>query len=199
MRRFLLVLALSCGAAQAVADFPGQERDPAYERVIADRSEKIVAQLGLDDAACAKRVAGIVTDQYRSLSKLHARRDEASDSAAKQAVELELFKLHRSFVARLGVELTPAQIDGVRDGMTYGVVRGTYERYVALLPELTDDDRRQIKSWLLEAREYAMDAGSSDEKHEWFRKYKGRINNYLSQRGFDLQAAEERERLAKNR
>jgi hypothetical protein len=31
-----------------------------------------------------------------------------------------------------------------------------------------------------------MDAGSSDEKHKWFGKYKGRINNYLSAAGYDM-------------
>jgi hypothetical protein len=31
-----------------------------------------------------------------------------------------------------------------------------------------------------------MDAGSSDEKHSVFGKYKGRINNYLSANGYNL-------------
>ncbi|MNR53744.1 hypothetical protein D3C85_1738080 [compost metagenome] len=31
-----------------------------------------------------------------------------------------------------------------------------------------------------------MDGGSSKEKHAWFGKYKGRINNYLSKEGYDL-------------
>lgn len=31
-----------------------------------------------------------------------------------------------------------------------------------------------------------MDAGTSKEKHAWFGKYKGRINNYLSAQGYDL-------------
>ena len=40
--------------------------------------------------------------------------------------------------------------------------------------------------WLTEARERAIDAESSDKKHAWFGKYKGRINNYLSAAGYDL-------------
>jgi len=44
---------------------------------------------------------------------------------------------------------------------------------------------------LLEAREHAMDAESSDKKHAWFGKYKGRINNYLSSEGYDLKKAGE--------
>ena len=31
-----------------------------------------------------------------------------------------------------------------------------------------------------------MDAENSNKKHEWFGKYKGRINNYLAKRGYDL-------------
>ena len=41
-------------------------------------------------------------------------------------------------------------------------------------------------TWLVEAREHAMDAESSEKKHGWFGKYKGRINNYLSAAGYDL-------------
>jgi hypothetical protein len=40
--------------------------------------------------------------------------------------------------------------------------------------------------WLVEARELAMDEGSSDAKHAVFGKYKGRINNYLSAAGYDM-------------
>ena len=43
-----------------------------------------------------------------------------------------------------------------------------------------------IMAWLIEARELAIDAESSKKKHEVFGKYKGRINNYLSKRGYDL-------------
>jgi hypothetical protein len=58
------------------------------------------------------------------------------------------------------------------------------------LPTLTDEQKREILATLLEAREHAMDGGSSEEKHAIFGKYKGRINNYLSAEGFDLKAAE---------
>jgi hypothetical protein len=47
-------------------------------------------------------------------------------------------------------------------------------------------------AWLVEAREIAMDCGSSEEKHYWFGKYKGKINNYLSAEGYDLKKAEEK-------
>jgi hypothetical protein len=81
-------------------------------------------------------------------------------------------------------------VDGVKDGMTYGVAKGTYDVYMKMCPDLTDDQRRRIKAWLLEARELAMDKGSAKAKHAVFGKYKGKINNYLSAAGYDLKEAE---------
>ena len=76
-------------------------------------------------------------------------------------------------------------------GLTYGVVPLTYRVYMEMLPDLSPELKREIKAQLLEAREYAMDAGSSDAKHAWFGKYKGRINNILSKAGYDLKKAEQ--------
>ena len=39
-----------------------------------------------------------------------------------------------------------------------------------------------------EAREFAIDASDSKSKHAWFGKYKGRINNWLTARGYDLKS-----------
>ena len=44
-----------------------------------------------------------------------------------------------------------------------------------------------VMVWLVEARELAIDAESSNKKHDTFNKYKGRINNYLSARGYNIQ------------
>ena len=73
--------------------------------------------------------------------------------------------------------------------MTYGVLPITYKGYQAMLPALTTEQKATILAMLTEAREKAMDAGSSDEKHKWFGKYKGRINNYLAAQGYDLKKA----------
>ena len=70
--------------------------------------------------------------------------------------------------------------------MTFNVVKVTYDATLDMIPTLTEEEKTQILVWLKEAREFAMDAESSKKKHEWFGKYKGRINNYLSKRGYDL-------------
>jgi hypothetical protein len=94
--------------------------------------------------------------------------------------------LHKGFIESLSKKLDPQQVDKVKDGMTYNVVDITYKGYLAMIPALTDKQKEQIKDWLIEAREHAMDAESSEKKHAWFGKYKGRINNYLSAQGYDL-------------
>ena len=75
--------------------------------------------------------------------------------------------------------------------MTFDVVRVTYTAYCDMIPTLTNEEKAQIMLWLIEARELAVDAESSNKKHETFKKYKGRINNYLSKRGYDIQQERE--------
>ena len=79
----------------------------------------------------------------------------------------------------------------MKDGLTYGVAPLTYGVYLKMYPELTGEQKTQIKSRLHEARELAMDGSTSDEKHAVFGKYKGKINNYLSKAGYDAKKAEQ--------
>jgi len=193
-------LLLASGAARAA------DEEAAYTRIITERAEKIVEPLALDDGAKATRVRDLLVGQYRQLREIHDARDarlaeaaeslgdpamaEAWRSAVRKETDLKLFALHRQFVARLEAELKPEQVNQIKDGMTYGVVPITYDRYLELLPELTVEQKASIRAHLLEAREYAMDAGSAEEKHAIFGKYKGRINNYLSAAGYNLKQAE---------
>ncbi|WP_428305902.1 DUF3826 domain-containing protein [Lacipirellula sp.] len=154
----------------------------AHLQVLCERAAKIVTALQLEDAEQATRVRDLIAQQYLSLGKIH-------DAGSAQVTELDA--LHRRFLARLGAELSPQHVDAVKDGMTYGVAPLTFNAYRELLPQLTADQRREVHAQLLEAREYAMDAGSSEAKHAMFGKYKGRINNYLSQAGYDLKQAEQ--------
>jgi hypothetical protein len=215
MRRDLqflaLVLTLILGR-QIMSDLPAASaapnsgEDEAYTRAITERADKIVAPLGIEEAAKATRVRDLIVNQYRSLSAIHAARDakiaeaagkpandpvaQAWESLATKEADLKLFPLHRQFVAMLEAELTAEQVDQVKNGMTYGVVPITFKRYCELLHDLTVEQRAVLLAHLLEAREYAMDAGSSDEKHAWFGKYKGRINNFISAAGYNMKQAE---------
>jgi hypothetical protein len=163
--------------------------DPAYTKVINERAEKIVSTLSIEDSAESLRVRDIIAGQYRALGKIHDAQDAGEMTEAQESAEL--FALHRRFVALLEASLTPDQVEKVKDGLTYGVVPLTYGVYLKMMPDLSPELKHEIKANLLEAREYAMDAGSSDAKHAWFGKYKGRINNILSNAGYDLKKAEQ--------
>ncbi len=183
-------------------------QEAAYTRTITQRADKIVATLGLNDLDKVARVRDVIVQQYRDLSRIHDARDaqvkaanerSGADKAAvaaevqsiQERARTRLAILHPIYLGRLSKELTPEQVESVKDGMTYGVVQVTYYAYLRMLPDLTDAQKGQIKAWLVEARELAMDEGTSDEKHKVFGKYKGRINNYLSAAGYDLKQAEE--------
>lgn len=205
MKKFIIILinvVLSSGVLFGQAS--GQEDE--YTKVITGRAEKIILTLNMEDELKAIKVRDIIVQQYRNLSETHDGRDEKLKEAkkiedketAKTVVKnieteanLRLFQLHREFVAKLTALLYAEQVDKVKDGMTYGVVPGTYKNYLAMLPELTEEQKTQILAYLIEAREYAMDGGTSKEKHAWFGKYKGKINNYLSAEGYDLKKAGE--------
>jgi len=201
-----LVLGLDTAAGLARANAaPISDEEASYTRMITERVDKIVAPLALKDAAKATRVRDLIVAQYRNLRDIHAARDakiaeakspgesavaDAWRGLARKEAERKMYQLHRRFVAQLEAEMTPEQVNRVKDGMTYGVVPLTFRRYRELLPQLTVEQQAEILANLLEAREYAMDAGSSEEKHAWFGKYKGRINNFLSAAGYDMKQAE---------
>ncbi len=91
--------------------------------------------------------------------------------------------LHQQFLSKLAENLTPEQVEQVKDKMTYGKVQFTYAGYLAAYPDLPQANRDRILELLKEAREDAMDGGSAAEKTAIFQKYKGKINNYLSKQG----------------
>ncbi|MFG6685747.1 DUF3826 domain-containing protein [Mariniflexile sp. HNIBRBA6329] len=180
-----------------------QHLDPEYIKVTNERAAKIVDELNLENSEKEQVVTNIIAEQYRNLSKLQDERDskievlKKSDlSKEKQNSKIEklkskadksISKLHKSYIKKLESQLSEEKIDAVKDGMTYGVLPKTYAAFLEMIPSLTQEQKDYIYNNLKEAREKAIDGGSSKEKHAWFGKYKGRINNYLSDQGYDLE------------
>ena len=208
----LMSLLLLCGWISAGAvDLNKENRDPKYVESIVNRSQKIVDQLGLTDAKVAEDVCNIIANRYFELNDIYEIRDakvktvkesgltgDAKDEALKAAEnekDAALYRSHFAFPASLSLFLNEEQIEAVKDGMTYGVVKVTYEATLDMIPSLKEEEKAQIYAWLVEAREFAMDAENSNKKHAAFGKYKGRINNYLAKRGYNL--TKEREEWAK--
>lgn len=207
-KSYILGLLLPAFALNAGAvDLNSDGRDSAYVESIVKRSQKIVDKLGLTSGSKkADEVTKIIANRYFKLNDIYEIRDtkvkaakdsltgEAKNSAIQQAQnekDAALYRCHFEFPADLSLYLSPEQIDAVKDGMTYGVVKVTYDSHIDMIPTLTDEEKAQIMAWLIEARELAIDAENSKKKHEMFGKYKGRINNYLAKRGYDLKKERE--------
>ena len=149
---------------------------------IKGRAQKIVDGLLLNDAQKAENVRNIIANRYFLLNDIHAKYDKNQ----QDALYAELYKHHFELASALSLYLNEEQIDAVKDGMTYGRLKRDYNAQLEMIPTLTEEEKAQILIWLKEAREYAMDAADSKGKHFWFDKYRGRTNNWLSARGYDL-------------
>ncbi|WNH11463.1 DUF3826 domain-containing protein [Thalassobellus suaedae] len=180
-----------------------QHLDPEYIKVTKGRASKIVKELELSDSEKEAAVISVIAKQYQNLSKFQDERDAEIDALKKNKLSKEkqnkkidkvkakanksIEKLHKIYLKQLSVHLNEEKVDAVKDGMTYSVLPKTYAAFLEMIPSLSQEEKDYIYNNLKEAREQAMDGGSSKEKHAWFGKYKGRINNYLSARGYDLE------------
>lgn len=180
-----------------------QHLDPEYIKVTKGRASKIVKELELSDSEKEAAVISVIAKQYQNLSKFQDERDAEIEALKKNKLSKEkqnkkidkvkakanksIEKLHKIYLKQLLVHLNEEKVDAVKDGMTYGVLPKTYAAFLEMIPSLSQEEKDYIYNNLKEAREHAMDGGSSKEKHAWFGKYKGRINNYLSSRGYDLE------------
>jgi hypothetical protein len=203
MKLYALLLAIALPCILHAQDTSKAAKDAEYNNVLLKRADKIVATLNIKDTAVYSRVLQTVVQQYKDLNTVHDARNaktkevrsnktddkkviEDKVTALENEANAKLYDLHCAYFAKLAVDLTPEQVDQVKDGMTYSVLPITYKGYQAMLLKASPEEFRQIKVWLTEAREHAVDAESSDKKHAWFGKYKGRINNYLASRGYDM-------------
>lgn len=171
---------LTASAQEVKLDSVGRDAD--YVKTIVGRSQKIVDNLGIDSEVTALAVRNIIANRYFLLNDIHSRYDKTQQAER----DAELYRHHFELESALLMYLTPGQVDDVKDGMTFGRLKRDYQAQLDMIPSLTDEEKTQVMIWLREAREFAMDCGDSKQKHFWFDKYRGRTNNWLSSRGYDL-------------
>ena len=179
---YATILSLLSITASAQVALKTEGQDPQYVETIKARAQKIVDGLQLSDAQIAENVRNIIANRYFLLNDIHSKYDKNQQDAR----DAELYKHHFELASALALYLTDEQIEAVKDGMTFGRLKRDYKAQLEMIPSLTDEEKAQILIWLREAREYAMDAADSKGKHFWFDKYRGRTNNWLSARGYDL-------------
>lgn len=176
-----------------------EEREAMYNTVVEDRTLKIMEALGMTDSAKSNRVHDAIVAHYHALRA----RDDAIDAelgvvtrGSKEWLErrIDMFPrmsqpLHEHYITALSKDLTPGQIEVVKDKMTYGKVEFTYDAYCLILPKMTEAEKAKVLELLKQAREVAMDGGSSAQKTAIFQEYKDQINAYLNSHGYDVAQA----------
>ncbi|MBO5157045.1 MAG: DUF3826 domain-containing protein [Prevotella sp.] len=197
---FIAALAAFMTTAAGAVELNSEGRNPEYVASIVKRSQKCTDALGITGTDKGKQVLNIIANRYFALNDIYAERDSVKNiakqkqgdekkmlmEAAEAKKDSKLYRSHFGFDADLSIYLTAEEIVTVKDVMTYNVVKVTSDAYSDMIPRLTAEEKAQIVAWLKEARELAIDAENSNKKHETFKKYKGRINNYLSKRGYDI-------------
>lgn len=191
MKKFMFFLAASMFSAAAFAadtNTASDQIEAKYTATIEGRTADILKVLALSDTNKIAKVHDLIIAQYRALNAWHGANDAKlkatrSDTNAVAQLRAPLLVQHEKFLSALAENLTPEQVGQVKDKMTYGKVQFTFNGYVSQYPNLSDENKVEILRLLKQAREEAMDGGSSEEKTAVFQRYKGKINNYLSKQG----------------
>lgn len=174
------------------------------------KTAKVMDKLSLANDSIRENIQIVIANRYLELREIHLNYDERNKkiearglSKEAEAEELErsyyqynsdLYRSRFGYVAWLSFYLDDEQIETVKDAMTYNLFHVRYDDFLDLLPNLTDSDKNRVYHWLVEAREFSMDFETPRKMRQMFTKYRGRINNYLSSRGYDLRKATEEQK-----
>ncbi|HTB85760.1 MAG TPA: DUF3826 domain-containing protein [Candidatus Sulfotelmatobacter sp.] len=197
---FTLIVALSAAGALAQTSTTAPtdaEKEAFYAKTIEYRVGDILKVLNLTDDTKSNTVHDLLVAQYHALRV----RDAAIDTQLKvdgkdvsyenraALLAAQSKPLHDKFFTALADNLSPDQIEKIKDLMTYNKVKVTYDAYCQIIPDLTDAEKAKIMDLLKSAREEAVDGGSAPEKSAIFQKYKDQINTYLDANGHDTAKA----------
>ena len=195
----VMLLTVISGHAQTIT-LNSEGRAADYVQSILGRAAKVAKTLQIEGTGKGTQVTHIVANRYFELNDIYAERDslkkqasaltgDAKKKAQDEAENLKdkkLYRTHFGFIAQLALFLNDTEIETVKDVMTYNVVNVTYKAQLDMIPTLKEEEKVQRLAWLKEAREYVIDAESSNKKHVSFGKDKGLIKNYRSKRGYNL-------------
>src|SRR5262249_5158086 len=135
----IVAVVLLCPLIFAAETNSPSQVEANYTKAIEGRTAEILKILALSDTHKASNVHDIIIAQYRALNAWHDANDAKlkaarSDTNAVAQIHSSLKGIHDQFLGRLAEDLTPDQVDQVKDKMTYGKVQFTYNGYVTQYP-----------------------------------------------------------------
>ena len=203
------VVGLPCLQAQtnASADATTVTATNDQDKTIEKHAKPILDALNLNNAEKEAKVQSIVGDYFKALDAWHAgndaqikalwkefnsargKQDETNADAALAKIDgaYASFKpQHDKFLSSLSIVLTPEQVETIKDVLTVNKVKVTFNAYGQIFHGLTEAQNAFILKNLKQAREEAINAKAMTEKSSFFKKYKIKIEAYLTAQGYDV-------------
>lgn len=185
-----LAIPPSPAIAQPTAPTPVVAEDPAFNAVAERRASGMMATLDLADAARAARVKQHIVNFMIALKNIHEGKNPPSGEARTQALTRVRSDLYSALEAE---RLSAEQQVVVKNGLSANHFKINYDAFLNLIPRLTDEEKAYLHAQLATGFDEAVILNDGTAKGAVFHKIRGRINNYLSQRGYDLkQLSQER-------
>ena len=145
----------------------------ASDEALNKRVALLVAALELKDPVKEERVRAVISTDLRAVRDAHNAGLQLDDS------------VHKNFIAGLQADLTPEQVELIKDKLTVSKLPITLKAYHQILPNLKPEDDHYILVQLTEAREQSLDVKNVDEMTPIFKKHKSEIERYLNDHGYD--------------
>ncbi len=209
----LLAVVLTLGSFSARAQAKDVSPKPASgaagreQRTLEKHIRPVMAALNLNDAGKVAKVREILAAQFKALNAWHAQNDTQIKALWKQfnqararleetnadtalaeidGVYASFKPQHEKVFSELSSGLTPQQVETVKDALTINKVKITFNAYGQIFHGLTDEQKAFILKNLKAAREEAIDAKAMTEKSAFFKKYKIKIEAYLTAQGYNV-------------
>jgi Protein of unknown function (DUF3826) len=196
---FLVFLTLSCGAL-----IPATAADDGATLKRADgKAGRLLDAIKLDDSAKTERVKSILSGWYITIWTWHQKNDPKLKelwtqwSQARAVVPKDEFPAeviahqiddvyaslqptYRAFVEKLSAELTPEQVDALKEAWSRSPgMKRTYNAYLKIVPDLTDEQKKVIFDRMSIAREDAMLTDADREIVNIFKRHKVKVETYV--------------------
>lgn len=176
-----IALAAPLSADPPALPEPVAAEDPAFEPVAERRTDGIMNQLDLDGEQ-APRVRRLVRNFMVDTKNINEG-SKVPDDRKQARLEEARSTLFAGFDSE---ELSDEQRLAIKNGLSANHYKINYDAFLNLVPDLSEEQKKYIHEQLAEVCDEAILLNSGEAKGELFVNRRGRINNYLSDQGYDL-------------
>jgi hypothetical protein len=179
----------ACQNAPEASEIPAlaEAHDAAFVPVAERRTNGIMEQLDLANPQRAALVQRYVLNFMLETKAVNEGMDAPEDVKHPLLVDARE-TLYAGFEA---ASLTEEERLVILNGLSANHYRINCDAFEELVPNLTEEEKQYIHEQFADVTHEAILLNSGREKAELFIERRGRINNYLSRRGYDLKALSE--------